>query len=430
MTPARARPLLAVLYDAGAVPAGEIGAGLADLGDIAFLVPPGSAHVNQLRPVMEQLGEVHMLSQHGAADARFIQALAPDAVFTFCEELIRPAAALAAAAGVPGQPERTARLLTDKGLQRRALNEAGIDKTRTAVVESPAGLPAALESVGLPAIVKPVSASRSRDVHPIWDEKDVPAVRASLAGIASSGRWSPFIAEEFLHGKPCEPYGDYVSVESICTSSGITHLVLTGKTPVMPPFRGTGRVWPSFLPDAEEGEIFDLVGRALNVVGAGCGFAHTEVKLTPEGPRLLEINGRISGHINMMARESCGLDLVRIAALIALGEQPSLSTFDFGGKVHFQYNNLAPLRPCRLAAVRGAEAVRAMTGVTGYRYFVHPGDELPGGTTTLTMDAISGVCDSQEAVVGTIEAARAALSFRFSFADSAGWVRGSDLARY
>jgi biotin carboxylase len=428
--PSRARPLLAVLYDAGAVPAGEIGGGLADLGDIAFLVPPGSAHVAQLRPVMEQLGEVHALSGHAATDAELIQTLAPDAVFTFCEELIRPAAALAAAAGIPGPSERTARLFTDKGLQRQALKAAAVDETRVATMESPADWPGALESVGLPAIVKPVSASRSRDVHAVWDETDVPAVTARLADIASSGRWSPFIVEEFLHGRQCEPYGDYVSVESICTRSGLTHLVLTGKTPVMPPFRGTGRVWPSFLPPAEEQEIFDLVGRSLTAVGSDCGFTHTEVKLTPEGPRLLEINGRISGHINMMARESCGLDLVRIAALIALGEQPSLSTFDFGGKVHFQYNNLAPLRPCHLEDVRGAEIVRAMPGVSGYRYFVRPGDALPGGTATVTMDVISGVCNGQEEVARTIEAARAALSFRFRFAAGASWVRASDLSLY
>ncbi|MFJ5117405.1 acetyl-CoA carboxylase biotin carboxylase subunit family protein [Kitasatospora sp. NPDC088548] len=424
------RTRFAVLYDAGAVPAGEIGAGLADLGDIVFLVPPESAHVDQLRPVMDLLGEVRTLTGDTAADTELVREVAPDAILTFCEEMIRPAAELAAAAGLPGQSVRTARLFTDKGGQRRALREAGVDTTRTHVVEDLADWPTALGAVGLPAIVKPVTGSRSRDAYAMWSPQDARTVRSRLADLAAGGSWSPFIIEEFLPGRPSEPFGDYVSVESVCTSSGITHLVLTGKTPVMPPFRGTGRIWPSHLPGTEEQEIFDLVTRALEAVGSDFGFAHTELKLTPEGPRIIELNGRISGHVNMMARESCGLDLVRVGALLALGEKPWLPTFDFGGRVHFQYNNLAPLLPCRLDAVHGAETVRGLRGVTAYRNFVRPGDRLPGGSATLTLDTISGVGDSHAAVARTIDEARSALTFEFRFADGVRRINGLDLPRH
>ncbi|MFD4814653.1 hypothetical protein ACFWNS_39505, partial [Streptomyces sp. NPDC058418] len=160
------------------------------------------------------------------------------------------------------------------------------------------------------------------------------------------------------------------------------------------------------------------------------GYAHTELKLTPGGPRLIELNGRLSGHVNMMAREACGLDLVRVAGLMALGEQPYLPTFDFGGKVHFQYNNLAPLAPSTLLAVQGAEAVRELPGVTAYRNFVRPGDPLPGGTTTLTLDTISGVCEGHEAVMRTIDEARAALTFEFRFQDGVRSVNGLKLPQH
>jgi biotin carboxylase len=426
----RSRPLFAVLYDAGAVPAGEVGAGLADLGDIVFLVPSGSAHVEQMLPVMELLGEITTLSGRAEEDAALVRALAPDGILTFCEDMIRPAAALAAAAGLPGQSVRTAELFTDKGLQRQVLREAGIDGTRTRVVRTLDDWKPALAEVGLPSIVKPVTGSRSKDAYALRTPDDVRAAHARLAEIAAGGDWAPFILEEFLEGRPSEPFGDYVSVESVCTPSGITHLVLTGKSPVMPPFRGTGRIWPSHLPPDEEREIFDLVTRALQAVGCDSGYAHSELKLTPDGPRLIELNGRLSGHVNMMSRESCGLDLVRLGALVALGEEPYLPTFDFGGKVHFQYNNLSPLAPCTLEAVHGAEAVREIPGVTAYRNFVRPGVELPGGTTTLTLDTLSGVCDGHEAVMRTIDAARAALTFEFRFADGVHSVNGLELARF
>jgi biotin carboxylase len=426
----RSRPLLAVCYDAGAVPAGEIGTGLADLGDIVFLTPRSSPHVDQLRPVIAQLGEVRTLHDSTAENVDLVRDLAPDAVLTFSERLIRPAAELAAAAGVPGQPLRTARLFTDKGLQRGVLAEAGVDRTRTHVLRSPQEWPAALRTVGLPAIVKPVTGWSSRDTYAVRTGEEAAAVHGQLHRIAAEGRWSPFILEEFLTGRPSEPFGDYVSVESVCTPAGISHFVVTGKTPVVPPFRGTGRIWPSHLPPAEEKEICELVTRALEAVGSVCGFTHTELKLTPDGPRIIEINGRISAHVNMMARDACGLDLVRVGGLMALGEEPWLPPFDFGGLVHYQFNNIAPLAACRVEAVHGAEAVRRLPGVSAYRTFVRPGDDLPGGSTTLTLDTISGVCDSHAAVVTAIAQARAALTFVLRFDDGVRHVTATELPRY
>ncbi|MWA14172.1 ATP-grasp domain-containing protein [Streptomyces sp. BA2] len=426
----RTRPLFAVLYDAGAVPAGEIGTGLAPLGDIVFLLPQGSPHVEQMRPVIEQLGRTFTLTGDSSDDVELIRAIGPDAVLTFSERLIRPAAELAAAMGLPGQSVSTARIFTDKGLQRRVLREAGIDRTRTSVVEVLDDWSAALAEVGLPAIVKPVTGWSSQDTHAISSQEEAAEVLERLTEIHAAGSWRPFVIEEFLRGRPSGPFGDYVSVESICTPAGITHFVLTGKTPVVPPFRGTGRVWPSHLPLAEEQEILDLVTRSLEAVGSDCGFTHTEVKLTPDGPGIIEINGRISAHINMMAREACGVDLVRVGGLMALGEQPYLPPFDFGGKVRYQYNNIAPVRPGRLEAVHGADTVREMPGVTTYRNFVRPGDELPGGSTTLTLDTISGVAESHEAMVRTIEEARAALTFEFRFPDGVRRIGGLELPAY
>ncbi|MER6106171.1 ATP-grasp domain-containing protein [Streptomyces sp. NPDC001832] len=426
----RTRPLFAVLYDAGAVPAGEIGTGLAPLGDIAFLLPQGSAHVEQMRPVIEQLGRTCPLTRDPTADAESVRDIGPDAVLTFSERLIRPAAELAAAMGLPGQSVRTARIFTDKGLQRRVLREAGVDRTRTGVVEVLDDWPSALEEVGLPAIVKPATGWSSQDTYAISSPEEAAEVLERLTELHAAGSWRPFVIEEFLQGRPSDPFGDYVSVESICTPAGITHFVLTGKTPVVPPFRGTGRVWPSHLPLAQEQEICDLVTRALEAVGSDCGFTHTEVKLTPDGPGIIEINGRISAHVNMMARQACGVDLVRIGGLMALGEQPYLPPFDFGGKVHYQYNNIAPVRPGRLEAVHGADAVRRIPGVTTYRNFVRPGDELPGGSTTLTLDTISGVAESHEAMVRTIEEARAALTFEFRFSDGVRRIGGLELPEH
>ncbi|MFJ5561775.1 hypothetical protein ACIQCD_31265 [Streptomyces sp. NPDC093250] len=150
----RQRPLFAVLYDLGAVPAGEIGGGLADLGDVVFLVPQGSAHVAQLRPVMEMLGEVRTLTGDTASDVELLRKMSPDAVLNFCEHLVRQAAELAAALGLPGNSPNTARLFTDKARQRRALREKGVEKTVAHPLDTLGDWDAALAVVGLPAVVK------------------------------------------------------------------------------------------------------------------------------------------------------------------------------------------------------------------------------------------------------------------------------------
>lgn len=425
------RPLVAVVYDIGAVPAGEIGAGLAGHADIVFLAPRDSAHAAQLRPVMELLGEVRELSGHAEEDEDLVRGIAPDAVLTFSEPMVRRAARLAAAAGRFGWSAHTARAFTDKALQRQVLRAAGVDKTRTYLLWSVTDWDDAVDAVGLPAILKPVTGWSSQNTHAVYSAKDVPRAREWLAEVFASDPGVNFVLEEFLVGREGdEPYGDFVSVESVCTPSRISHFMLTGKTPVMPPFRGTGRIWPSHLPSHEEREIYALVTRALQAVGADRGFAHTEIKLTPDGPRIIELNGRVSGHINLLAHSVFGVNLVWVGAQLALGLESEAPSFDFGGKVYFQYNNLAPVMPARFAAVRGAKDVKGLPGVTSYRSFVQPGDELPGGPGTTCLDAVTGACEDHAAVADVIDRARRALTFDLYFDNNKRSIKGIDLPAY
>ena len=59
------------------------------------------------------------------------------------------------------------------------------------------------------------------------------------------------------------------------------------------------------------------------------GLTHTELKLTASGPRIIEINGRLTGHMNLTTRSTLGIDLVRLGGLLALGERPGTGPLDF-----------------------------------------------------------------------------------------------------
>ena len=51
------------------------------------------------------------------------------------------------------------------------------------------------------------------------------------------------------------------------------------------------------------------------------GGSHTEVKLTPDGPRVIEVNGRLGGGIPEMLFQASGESIMRLSMRIALGER-------------------------------------------------------------------------------------------------------------
>ncbi|MEV6766767.1 ATP-grasp domain-containing protein [Streptomyces sp. NPDC051105] len=374
---------LAVVYDRGAASAGDIAVGLADVSSVVFVLPR-SRHNEQLHEVLRGLGDVVVLSGDHEADAAAVRGTRPSGIVTFSEPMLAVTAALAETLGLPFHSPRTAKLLTDKLAQRDQLRSAGVDDVRSRLVRSAAEWPDAVRHVGLPAVLKPLRGEGSRDTYLITREEEG---RRLLAGLASAD--GPMLVEELLHGQPAPPFGDYVSVESACGPDGVRHLAVTGKFPLAQPFREVGKFWPATLPPEERREVLALATRALHALEVTTGLAHTEIKLTPDGPRVIEVNGRLGGHINDMAKQSCGVDLVKLAGRLALGQPAPVTQLDPAG-VHFQYHTLAPVEPCRLVRSFGSKEVRRVDGISGYRAYTKSGEELPGGVGTHFVDVLWG----------------------------------------
>ena len=226
------------------------------------------------------------------------------------------------------------------------------------------------------------------------------------------------LAEEMLRGRPGLPFGDYVSVESMCTPRGIRHLAITGKFPLVSPFRETGRFWPALISTAERTLIEDLVTRALRALRMSTGLTHTEVKLTSAGPRIIEVNGRLGGHVHGFAQQAASVSLVRLAGLLALGHDPDPPPgLDLPGRVHFQYNTLAPTGACALLAVHGAARVRRVTGIEGFRVYAKPGDVFDADVMTRHLDLLWGSCEIHADMRGILQDALGQLSYEFRFPD-------------
>ena len=422
------KPRIAVVYDQGAVSPWDIGVGLADLGEILFLVP-GSEHVADVRPVLGGLGRVVPLSGDTSADGAELRALDPAGIVTFSEPMLRTTARLAAEASLPFHDLELVKVLTNKVRQRQVLRDAGVDDLPSHPLRSPADWPAALRAVGLPAIIKPVTGSASTRTFAISDaESGARVVEHAFAGMRPQGDADEpvFIAERRLLGRPTGPFGDFVSVESMCTPSGVTNLAITGKLPLIAPFRESGHMWPSALSADETAEVFDLTARAVRALGVRHGVTHTEIKLTPEGPRIIEVNGRLGGWINGLSNAACGVDMVRICGRLALGEDfrpPDMRP----DKVHFQYHCVAPLRPCRVEAIRGHREVLAISDVDGCRSMCRAGDELPGGVASREIFIVWGTAADHDQMARAVARIVDTMSFTFRFGDGVRTMTAADL---
>ncbi|MGE7998450.1 hypothetical protein ACQKOF_07190 [Lysinibacillus sp. NPDC093190] len=65
---------------------------------------------------------------------------------------------------------------------------------------------------------------------------------------------------------------------------------------------------------------------AINAIEFSHGPCHTEVRLTKEGPKIVEINPRLGGRfISKMIEDSIGINPIKEVIKLAMGEQLELS---------------------------------------------------------------------------------------------------------
>ncbi|AKJ10260.1 hypothetical protein ABB07_09605 [Streptomyces incarnatus] len=402
---------IVVVYDQGAASPREI-IGRLGASEPVVVALADSEHARQVRPLLEEncAGLVDLADGTDAAVDE-LRRLGAKGIVTFSECMLADTARLALRLRLPFNSPETTRALTDKAIQRRRLSQAGVDAVRHAVVTTERDWPRALARVGLPAVLKPVRGEGSRNTVRVTDAaQGAAAVREFLRSEPA------LVVEEFLEGADWAPFGDYVSVESAVTPERMSHFAVTGKLPLAPPFRESGQFWPSPLTPEQEAGVTGLADRALRALGVTHGLVHTEIKLTPAGPRLIEVNGRLGGDQTELALRSTGLDLVALAGDLALGRgvppEPVRPQ-----RVHFQYYTPGPTSGGLLERVDGAAAVRALPGITAYHSRVRPGTRLAEGTATLLLDMLCGSAADHREMTALLEQATALLAYEFTVGD-------------
>ncbi|WNM30391.1 ATP-grasp domain-containing protein [Streptomyces sp. Li-HN-5-11] len=305
--------MILCIYSVGSAPPATIALAAERFGGCTFVVHPEDAPAVAMLPVLRELADVVVAESRDDVVAA-LEGTRPTAVVAFAEVNVALTADLAAYYGLPGISRKAARWLTDKTAQRERLNDSGVGRIRS-IAMTPDRLP---EDIPLPAVVKPRAGAGSEDTV------IVSTMAEFRTRVAELNPRREYVVEQYIQGAEA-PLGDwladYVSVESAVDADGrIAHLGITGRLPLAEPARETGLLFPVRPPQEMADALYTVAEAAVAALDFAAGLAHTEIKLTAEGPVVIEVNGRLGGGLHRLMPKAGGLEPVGLALSLAAGE--------------------------------------------------------------------------------------------------------------
>jgi biotin carboxylase len=223
-----------------------------------------------------------------------------------------------------GDPDLIWRL-RDKAQTRAALDAAGVDQPRSIPVNSAEQARDAANRLGYPVILKPRGCGASLGVVRVNDAaelaagfafaRDVPWPEQLLFSSAE-----PVLVEEYVSGEE-------ISVDSVVQDGKVTPLFLARKVLGYQPYaEEVGHFVDAADPLLADHSLLAALQDTHTALGFLDGWTHTEYILTPAGPRLIEVNGRLGGDmIPLLGQLATGIDPGLAAACVACGLTPPLT---------------------------------------------------------------------------------------------------------
>src|SRR5436190_12272288 len=310
---------------------------------------------------------------HAVAEAGRRHAI--DGVLTVSADRAVPVvAAVAERLGLPGIGTETAHLMTHKVAMRTRLADAGVPQPRYAAVRSVHEAHAALDTVGLPAVLKPADSGGQRGVFRLESLDDLDAhLHAALTESATGEA----IVESFHEG---------IELNGLAVARDGEVELLTLSDRLRPPGIGFGVGWTHLYPSTIFGDALaraeETTVAAIHALGLRNGIAFPQVIVSPDGDcRVVEVAARTpGGQMADLARHAVGVDLVEIALRQALGvEVPDALVnpqFTQPLAIKFLTASPGPLPTGRIVSVGSLEKGLAFPGVVQAELYLQPGETI------------------------------------------------------
>ncbi|MFI9380002.1 acetyl-CoA carboxylase biotin carboxylase subunit family protein [Kutzneria sp. NPDC052558] len=290
------------------------------------------------------------------------------------EPLVLTAGELAAEFGVPGLGLAGVHGCRDKNRTRALLTAAGLPQPGYAMTSDPAEARAAAERIGYPVVVKPRALGASIGVVMARDAAEFDAAFA-VAQAASEVDQGVYGAKAIVEGYA---EGPEISVDGAVHKGEYLPMFLARKeSGEHPYFEEIGHVVDAADPLLADEELVGTLARAHRALGIEDGITHSEVRLTPRGPVVIEINGRVGGDlIPLLGQLATGIDSGEVLFDVATGQRPDITpTRQSVAGIRFGL----PERDC---VVRSVTVPSSVEGLVTASPMVEPGTTLrlpPGG---------------------------------------------------
>jgi biotin carboxylase len=275
--------------------------------------------------------------------------------------------------GLRHNPVSAVREARDKFRMRIRLAEAGVPGPEFRKVFLDANAEAAALSAPYPCVLKPMTLSASRGViradNPNQFLAALERINRMLQPDQDRQRESPILVESYMPGAE-------IALEGVLEQGVLRVLAIYDKPEPMdgPFFEETIYVTPSRHPDSDQTAMAECAHSVAAALGLTEGPIHAEMRLTPDGPRILEIAPRsIGGHCSRTLRFGDGMTLEELLLRHALDLPGKEAQREPGGAGVM----MIPIpRAGLLERVEGKEAAEAVPGVEEVELSIPVGQEV------------------------------------------------------
>ncbi|GLZ81490.1 ATP-grasp domain-containing protein [Actinorhabdospora filicis] len=334
-----------------------------------------------------------------AATVAALSAYAPEAVIAGGELGVELADALSEAMGTPGNGTALSPARRDKYVQIETLRAAGLRATRQILVPGPDELAAWHRELGGRIVVKPVRSAAGDGVS--FCDTPEEAVAAYHRILAAENVFSEpnraVVAQEYLWG------GEYV-VNTV-SRDGQHHVTDLWKYENLsangiPDLSCGVRLLPRH--GAAQDAVVPYALEVLDALGIAHGAAHLEIKLTPEGPCLVEGGARMAGFDTPFYAAECIGEAQKewlVDAYVRPERFAARWKDDYELKKHFVTALMVSTRDAELVSYPLLGEVERLESLFDVRPQVRPGGRLRRTVDDMTTPFIVNLCHPVEEIV-------------------------------
>lgn len=281
---------------------------------------------------------------------------------------MRAVATVAKEMNLRGISVDTAIKATNKYEMRKALKEYNVPIPKFYKASSKSEYNEIIKTFESKCIVKPVDSSGSRGIYLINDINNEKIIDEAYEYSHKYSRNGDVLIEEYMEGS--EVSVETISIDGVCNVIQITDKLTTGA----PHFVEMGHSQPTRFNNGIASQIAKVAEMANKAIGINNGPSHTEIIVTSEGPKIVELGARLGGDniTTHLVPLSTGVDMVESCIKIALGDNPDITKkYDKGSAIRYFKQKDGIIK-----SIEGIENARQIDGIKEISFVHNIGEKI------------------------------------------------------